>query len=1074
MMKSSIVKISRPGNRGAYPRERLFDLLDGPGNQPLVWISAPAGFGKTTLVTSWLESRKLPCLWYNVDRGDSDVGSVFYYLGLAVEQSGTKNKNPLPLLSPEYLQEMGIFARRYFEDMFTRLEPPHVLVFDDYQEIGTKPEINNIICEGVAVTPPGMKTVIISRSDPPPSFSRYLANGSLIFITRDHMRLTLDESLAIMKTGEKKIGKKTGELLYKRTQGWAAGLILITESRIKTGKDEREWDRLELHEIFDYFTSEIFEKTEPGVRELLMQTSFLTHFTPETVKELTGNPRSDEILLKLYRENSFISMDQKERSEYRYHPLFRNFLMARAEKKYEENELSDILRRSATLMLESDNIEDAAILLINGEEWEELAGLCLNNAHSLISQGRALTLGSWLEKIPDPILSGSGMLLYWLGVSRMTVDPAESRLLFEKASRLSEETSDITGTLLSASTAIDAIIIEWGDFTHLDRWIELLNSYLGPNSEDLPSEIQSRVTLSMAFALMIRRPQSTGLEDLISRAIYLSRDQGDINLRIQAYICAIIYYFWTGDQGKGRLLLEEIEDLANAPGAIPLLKLTWFWARSAKQMWDPASPWSELKENITRALEYAEETGVHIWDHMFYGIAAYASIANGEMEEADGFLNNMKQIVDGKRLHIESQYHYINAFNYYLQRASTMALAHAEASLKIAVETGFIFPQIHCQFLMVQILNQQEKREEALKYVEMGIKMSIETKSPIFHFMFLLSRARIDFSRGDEESGFSHLSEAFALGRERDYYNLLWWYDSGEMSELCEKGVEADMEPDYLRKLISVHRLWPKGEKASEKWPWPIKIHTLGRFEIVIEGETLKSTGKVQQKPLALLKVLIALGGKEVPEEPVADTLWPDAEGDSAHKSFEMNLIRLRKLLGDKESLKLSGSRVTLNPRFCRVDTWDLENAITNSENAWISWSRGEVEGTEAVELTDRVNSFYTPPFLPGDESYPWVLSFRERLTRRVLNLQVQCAGYYQSGKEWDKALIYLEKALMLDDLSEEIYQRIMISHLKNGNPSEAMRAYRRCRERLSAVLEINPSEKTEEIVHHLLKSSGS
>ena len=111
----SIAKISRPKLARVYPRRRLFRLLDQCRERPVIWLSSPPGSGKTTLVNSYLDARKLPCLWYEVDEGDSDIASFFYYLGLAAKKASPRIRRPLPPLTPEYGLGIPTFTRRYFE-----------------------------------------------------------------------------------------------------------------------------------------------------------------------------------------------------------------------------------------------------------------------------------------------------------------------------------------------------------------------------------------------------------------------------------------------------------------------------------------------------------------------------------------------------------------------------------------------------------------------------------------------------------------------------------------------------------------------------------------------------------------------------------------------------------------------------------------------------------------------------------------------------------------------------------------------------------------------------------------------
>ena len=121
-----------------------------------------------------------------------------------------------------------------------------------------------------------------------------------------------------------------------------------------------------------------------------------------------------------------------------------------------------------------------------------------------------------------------------------------------------------------------------------------------------------------------------------------------------------------------------------------------------------------------------------------------------------------------------------------------------------------------------------------------------------------------------------------ALGRERGYVNSHVWIPA-VMARLCARALEEGIEVDYVRGLVQRRGLVPENPPVDvEAWPWPIKIFTLGRFEVLLDGEPVRFARKVQRKPLALLKALIAFGGRRVREDLVMDALWPDAEGDAA------------------------------------------------------------------------------------------------------------------------------------------------------------------------------------------------
>jgi len=121
MKRPHLAKLTRPRLHKAVAREKLFELLDEKREYPVVWIVGPPGAGKTTLAASYLEESGVPAIWYQIDPGDSDPASFFYYLKQAVEQARLRKSKPLPLLTPEYLPDLPGFARRFLREMFLQL-----------------------------------------------------------------------------------------------------------------------------------------------------------------------------------------------------------------------------------------------------------------------------------------------------------------------------------------------------------------------------------------------------------------------------------------------------------------------------------------------------------------------------------------------------------------------------------------------------------------------------------------------------------------------------------------------------------------------------------------------------------------------------------------------------------------------------------------------------------------------------------------------------------------------------------------------------------------------------------------
>jgi len=360
MAKFSFAKISRPVIREVFPRKRLFSILERTRASPVVWLSGPAGSGKTTLIASYLDARKLPCLWYQVDERDSDIASFFYYLGLAVKKASPRFRKPLPLLTPEYLMGIPVFTLRFFENLYGRLKPPFFIVFDNYHQIDLDSPFHEVILNGISAVPEGVNVILISRREPPPAFGRLHAHSQMKFLGWNELRFTLEESKNVVCSRIPGLRQKEiVERFHQIANGWVAGLILISDA-MRRGIRFESFEKMMPEEIVNYFGSVIFSKTKEEVQAFLMKTAFLPRMTVKMSEELTGLTIAGAILSGLIRNNSFIEQHLSAEPVYQYHPLFRNFLLSQAKERLSPDTISDLNHRASLLLEESNLTEEAA------------------------------------------------------------------------------------------------------------------------------------------------------------------------------------------------------------------------------------------------------------------------------------------------------------------------------------------------------------------------------------------------------------------------------------------------------------------------------------------------------------------------------------------------------------------------------------------------------------------------------------------------------------------------------------------------------------------------------------------
>jgi DNA-binding SARP family transcriptional activator len=299
------------------------------------------------------------------------------------------------------------------------------------------------------------------------------------------------------------------------------------------------------------------------------------------------------------------------------------------------------------------------------------------------------------------------------------------------------------------------------------------------------------------------------------------------------------------------------------------------------------------------------------------------------------------------------------------------------------------------------------------------------------------------------------------------------------MGFLCAKAFEEKIELEYVKGLIGKLGLTPpsslnpssllpldKGRMGGvsylENWPYPIKVYTLGRFDIIRDDEPQHFSGKEQKKPLEMLKVLIAFGGRDVPEERLTDALWPDADGDQAHKSFETTLSRLRRLLGGEDVIKYRARQLTINSLYCWVDSLALSHLFDQIR---------EAPAEQVVPLCEKAVGLHKGPFLPSDTGLPWTLPGRETLKNGLLRIIIRAGRHYEQAGEWERAAEKYTKGIETDSLAEEVYRRLMVCHLNLGNNADAVKTYNRCCILLQAELGIEPSPETTAVYSSIIQS---
>jgi LuxR family maltose regulon positive regulatory protein len=240
------------------------------------------------------------------------------------------------------------------------------------------------------------------------------------------------------------------------------------------------------------------------------------------------------------------------------------------------------------------------------------------------------------------------------------------------------------------------------------------------------------------------------------------------------------------------------------------------------------------------------------------------------------------------------------------------------------------------------------------------------------------------------------------------------------------------------------------------------RVHVLGRFRL-FTGDTPLTIAPRLRKPQELLQALIALGATEVSAGVLIDALWPDSEGDAAYHALESALYRLRQLLGAREAVRMEGGKVSLNRDQWWVDLWEFEAELRRAH---------DVEAN-SIGRIGRLRRLYQGHFLQHETDKSWILNVRQELRDRLLRAIREAARECEHARRWEDAASLYRSGIELDSLNEGLYRGLMLCHQQLGDHSEALQAYRRCRELLTRFLGVPPNAKTQALYHSVCERAA-
>lgn len=1034
-------KLTRPKTHKALPRERLFAELDESRQCPLIWIASPPGSGKTTLVSSYLQNRKLRSLWYQLDSGDDDLATFFYYLALAAPAS--KRDAELPKFLPGHRADLPGFCRLFFRALYSRASAPVVFALDNYHELGAASPLHGLLEHIVAEVPEDHCIAVMSRTEPPRDLAPLRFNGRLALLDWSLLRLSLDESRALV-AAQSPIDEASLRRVHRLTDGWAAGVALSAQRLAMSGDAPAAPEHEDTTLMFDYFAAQLLRQATPEMQRFLIRTALLTTLTAESANEMSDRDDSAALLEDLHRRGLFTNRRDTRPPVYQYHDLFRSFLLAQFEASIPTTERLKLQRRAGELIERAGQPDHAIRLYLQIEDWDDAKRTLLAAAPALLGQARSESLRDWIQLLP-PSHAEDPWIDYWLGAALGRLTPPLARTPLARAWQSLEGREEIVLRRLLCADMILTYALEFSDFSPLDRWGNELLGLLAVNApfSSIPEELH--VHTACTFALGQRMPRAAQLERCVERVLQLVDHESvppDLAAVSTGFI--LVLHFSLGSLRAGALTARKLDALMRKPDLSPMVRaLSWlqlghFALRTGEVM--------RARAALLEGLEVARANALNLpMIRIFSNLGlAFEALQRGDLVQAEVHRRAMEDASTPDRK--TDQVGMLRVQFWIACHRGQWQLAHtlAETQLRLALECG-LFVVLFESYMLLAYLCAQTQREAQMEAVLADVDSLIAgTAFDHFRYQFDMARAYRAQLAGDFNACHRALTAGLA-GSRVDEGRFMLRMQPRVLSSLLGEALQVGIEVGYATQLITEMGV-PPPITPVENWPWPIRIYTLGRFEVQLNGQPLEFSRKAPKKTLALLKAIIANGGSGVREQRLLDTFWSDEEGDIAARSLTAALHRLRTLLGDNESVVQQGGTLSLNRSRIWVDALALEELL----------SSGVPVGAE------RMLDLYRGNFLKEDEGEPWSVTTRERLRSRFIHaLGLVTATLEREGRHALAIDCYL-RGIDCDPVVESFYQGLMRCYAHTGRRAEAVSAYLRLKHILSVALSLKPSAATE------------
>ena len=814
-----------PHRQDLVQRPRLLESLDAGLSGKVTLVSAPAGFGKTTLVSEWIRNCGHPTAWLSLDRNDNDLSRFLIYLIAALQHIdpgiGTDVQAVLEESLPPHVE---ILLTRLIREM-ERLPGKSIIVLDDYHLIDSKP-VHDVINFMIEYLPSTVHLVITGRADPPLPISRLRVQGELNEVRTSQLRFTKKELTTLLNDLMGFDLSPDGiAALEARTEGWIASLKLAALALLAMQGRDNQSDFISEFSgshryVIDYLVDEVMERQPEEVQTFLLRTSILDRFCAPLCEFVAGISKDIAIIEFLDHSNLFLVPLDDHRDWYRYHHLFADFLSQRL-RESERDKIPELHRR-ASQWFENEGLVDEAIQhALAAGDFESATRLVDGIAADLVMRRESFKLVKFVEQLPSDLCRGYPMLCIWHAWALLfmgQMQKVEPVLSFVEANPQKMPGVPNPGFV----TAVRAVLAnQQGD---LIKSIDLTEQAL----EEMSTASPDRMTLIFRGTAIIWLGLNHRLLGNFDKARQLFMEAAELNQKAGHFYAVLLSFELLAELAVIRGQLHQALDFYRSG-----LKLAQNWkdtrGRPLRSSIAAAGPHLGLGR-VLYQMNDLEGSGAHIrhsaelfelgdiWGTKdAYTMLAYLRQAQGEFETSAELFSKVIAIKDSIMVRRSSTTDLpsLAKLAILLGRARP-EMAHLLTEVRRLVERRGVsandevdfsspadYPREFDYSELAYLLIAQDRAAEALPLLTRLLEAAITMGRQGDEIRYLVILALAQHALGNTQAALDSLGQALILAEPQGYVRL--FVDEGRpMEELLRLAVSHGVSHDYASKLLAV------------------------------------------------------------------------------------------------------------------------------------------------------------------------------------------------------------------------------------------------------------------------------